>query len=149
MRSKKMVSGQVVLGLVALLPAANGCGPRFTARAEQPSAEARIQKIASLCSRYGAKHRRKPGSIEELKAWTKSLDKTELAKMGIEDADLAFVSPRDNQPFVLVKSPGSGPGDVLAYEKVGEGGKHYIVTPMGSAFELDGPELKRRVPSAK
>ena len=44
---------------------------------------------------------------------------------------------------------GSGPGDVLAYEKIGEGGKHYIVTPMGAAFELDEAELKRRVPSAK
>ena len=61
----------------------------------------------------------------------------------------SFVSPRDQQPFVFVRSGGSGPGDVLAYEKIGEGGKHYIVTPMGASFELDEAELKRRVPSAK
>jgi hypothetical protein len=143
-----MACGQLVLGL-AVLPVLSGCGPRFTAREEQPSAEARIQKLASLCNRYGARQRKKPGSIEELKAWTKNLDRTELTRLGIEDPETAFISPRDHQPFVLVKSPGSGPGDVLAYEKVGEGGKHYIVTPMGSAFELDEAELRRRVPSAK
>jgi hypothetical protein len=38
---------------------------------------------------------------------------------------------------------------VLAYEKIGEGEKHYIVTPLGNAFELDEAELKRRVPSSK
>ncbi len=39
--------------------------------------------------------------------------------------------------------------NVLAYEKIGAGGKHYIVTPMGGAFELDEAELKQRVPSAQ
>jgi len=105
--------------------------------------------LAGLCSKYAAKNRTKPASIDELKAWVKKLDKTELGRLGIDNPDTALVSPRDNQPYVLVKSAGSGPGDVLAYEKVGEGGKHYIVTPYGSAFELDEAELKRRVPSAQ
>ncbi len=87
--------------------------------------------------------------MEELKAWTKKLNKTELVQMGVDDPETAFVSPRDNQPYVLVKGGGSGPGDVLAYEQTGVGGKHYIVTPMGRAFELDDLELKRRVPSAQ
>jgi hypothetical protein len=147
MHRRKVVSGQVVLGLV-VLSLLNGCGPRLPDRV-QPSAEARIQKLAGLCNKFATRQRKKPASIEELKTWAKSLDKNDLVQMGIEDPDTAFVSPRDNQPYVLVRSGGSGPGDVLAYEKVGEGGKHYIVTPMGAAFELDEQELRRRVPSAK
>jgi hypothetical protein len=148
MHRRKVFSGQAVIGLVALTFLANGCRQGVPDR-EQPSAEARIQKLAGLSSSYAAKQRKKPASIDELKAWAKKLDKTELAQMRIEDPESAFVSPRDNQPYVLVKSAGSGPGDVLAYEKTGAGGKHYVVTPMGSAFELDDVELKRRVPSAR
>jgi hypothetical protein len=148
MRRRKVTYGQMVLGLAALFAFVNGCGPTVPYR-EQPSAEARIQKLASLSSAYAVQQKKKPASIDELKAWAKKLDKTELARLGIEDPESAFVSPRDNEPYVLVKSAGSGPGDVLAYEKTGAGGKHYVVTPMGSAFELDKAELKRRVPSAK
>ena len=148
MNRRKVMCCQAVLGLAAILPLANGCGPS-TGYKEQPSAAARIQRLASLCSKYAIRQRKRPTSIEDLKAWAKNLDKTELTQIGLEDPNTAFVSPRDNQPYVVVRSPGTGPGDVLAYEKTGEGGKHYIVTPMGSAFELDEAELKRRVPSAK
>jgi hypothetical protein len=138
----------MALGLVALFPLVNGCGPTVPYR-EQPSAEARIQKLAGLSSTYAVRLKKKPGSIDDLKAWVSKLDKTELGRLGIDDPEAAFVSPRDNLPYVLVKAGGSGPGDVLAYEKIGAGGKHYIVTPMGRAFELDEAELRRRVPSAK
>jgi hypothetical protein len=145
---RHLTGAGMLLGPVFVIALAGGCGPTVPYR-EQPSAEARIQKLAALCSTYALRQKKKPSSIEDLRDWAKRLDKTELARLGLEDPENAFISPRDNQPYVLVKSPGSGPGDVLAYEKMGAGGKHYIVTPMGSAFELDDTELKRRVPSAK
>jgi hypothetical protein len=148
MHRRKVFCCQVGMGLAVLIPLVSGCRQGVPYR-EQPSAEARVQKLAALCSAYAVQQKRKPASIDELKAWAKKLDKTEQARLGIEDPENAFVSPRDNEPYVLVKSAGSGPGDVLAYERTGAGGKHYIVTPMGSAFELDKAELKRRVPSAK
>jgi hypothetical protein len=147
MRLGGRVCSQVIVGLV-LFALANGCNTALEPQVP-PLAQARIRKLAALCSRYAVKQKKKPASIAELKAWVKKLSPTEMGELGIDDPETAFISPRDNQPFVLVKSGGSGPGDVLAYEKIGESGKHYIVTPMGAGFELDEAELRRRVPSAK
>ena len=147
MRWGKRIRRQAILGLV-VFSLAHGCSRPLEPQVP-PLAQARIRKLAALCSRYAVKQKKKPASIEELKAWVKKMSPTEMGELGLEDPETAFISPRDNQPFILVKSGGSGPGDVLAYEKIGEGGKHYIVTPMGAGFELDEAELKRRVPSAK
>jgi hypothetical protein len=144
----KVVGGRLVVGLAALVPVLSGCGPRLPDREPVP-ARTKILKFASLCTAYTASQKKKPSNIEELKSWAKTLNKSELERFGIDDLGSAFVSPRDNQPYVIVKSNRSGPGDVLAYEKTGEGGKHYIVTPMGSALELDEAELQRRLSLAK
>jgi hypothetical protein len=148
MHPRRVFRDFIVFGVGLSVPFVIGCGPNLPDRV-QPSAEARIAKLASICSKYAVKQNKKPANIDELKSWAKRLSKAELDQLGIEDPDAAFVSPRDHQPYVLVKSPGAGPGDVIAYEKTGEGGMHYIVTPYGRAFELDDAELKRRVPSAK
>src|SRR5439155_9574819 len=110
MHRRKAFCGPVLMGLFGLIFLVSGCKQGVPYR-EQPSAEARIQKIGALCNTYAARQRKKPSSIDELKAWLKKLDKTDLAQMGIEDPEAAFVSPRDNEPYVLVKSAGSGPGD--------------------------------------
>ena len=148
MRWRRLVAAQMLLGIIASALLA-GC-ERKLERHEPPLAQSRIRKLAAICSKFTVKQKRKPASMEEVKAWVKKLSPTELSELGgIEDADVAFVSPRDHELYVLVKSGGSGPGDVLAYEKIGEEGKHYIVTPMGASFELEKAELQRRVPSAK
>jgi hypothetical protein len=147
MRLGTAVRRPVFLGLVAF-SLVSGCSGHLEPQVP-PLAQARIRKLAALCSKYTVKQKKKPASIDDLKAWVKKLSPTEQGELGIDDPETAFISPRDSQPFVLVRSGGSGPGDVLAYEKIGEGGKHYIVTPMGAGFELDEVELKRRVPSAK
>jgi hypothetical protein len=107
----------------------------------------RIRNLASLCSQYAFKHKRRPASIEELKAWLKKLSPAERQELRAEDPESALTSPRDNQPFVLIRT--ATPRDILAYEKIGEGGKHYVVTATGGVIELEDAELKRRVPSAK
>jgi hypothetical protein len=147
MRLRNLFRGKVILGLVTIT-LSDGCS-RTLELHEPPLAQARIGKLAGLCSKYVVKQKKKPASVEELKAWVKKLSKSEVDELRIEDPEIAFISPRDNQLFVLVRSGGSGPGDVLAYERIGEGGKHYIVTAMGASFELEHAELQRRVPSAQ
>src|SRR5262245_60666449 len=142
MHRRKLLCGSAVLGLAVLLPLLNGCGPSVPYR-EQPSAEARVQKLAALCSAYAVQNKRKPTSIDELKGWAKKLDKNEQVRLGIDDPESAFISPRDNEAYVIVKAAGSGPGDVLAYEKTGAGGKQLVVTAKDSYFVLDSTELKR------
>ena len=82
-----------------------------------------------------------------MKAWLKKLSPTERHELRVEDPESALTSPRDNQPFVLIKT--ATPRDILAYEKIGEGGKHYVVTATGGVIQLEEAELKRRVSGAK
>jgi hypothetical protein len=141
----RTVRRRVIVSVVAMALAL-GCSKPLELH-EPPVIHTRIRNLASLCSQYSVKHKKRPASIEELKAWVKKMSPSERNELRIEDPETAFVSPRDNQPFVLVRA--TTPRDIIAYEKVGEGGKHYIVTATGGAIELDDAELKRRVPSAK
>jgi hypothetical protein len=146
MQWRKIVSGRRALTLAALIALVNGCSKELEVH-EAPVVHTRIRNLASLCGKYAIRHSKRPASIEELKAWAKKLSPSERNELRIEDPETAFVSPRDHQPFVLVRA--TTPRDILAYEKIGEGGKHYVVTAVGSTFELDEAELKQRIPSAK
>jgi hypothetical protein len=142
---KVMVQRRVIVAVFAMA-VAHGCSRPLEVH-EAPVIHSRIRNLASLSSQYANKHKRKPASIDELKAWLKKLSQSERAELRVEDPETALTSPRDNQSFVLVRT--SSPGAILAYEKIGEGGKHYVVTAVGGVFELDDAELRSRVPSAK
>jgi hypothetical protein len=148
MRRLNPFCGQFLLWLAVVNVLMSGCGPRMPSQEPVPAKD-KILKFASLCTAYSARQKKKPSSTEDLKAWVKTMNKSELERLGIDDLATAFVSPRDNQPFVVVNSKRSGPGDLMAYEQTGAGGKHYIVTAMGSVLELDEATLQRRLSQAK
>jgi hypothetical protein len=113
--------------------------------------EKHILKIISLYSEFRAAHRGKPPrDARALKSWAQRLKKEKLAERGIENLDDAFVSPRDKQPYVLVKpeaarpGPGGRPAMLWVYEKtVGGDGKRMAANPMGYAFKVDEERLKK------
>ena len=134
---RNAVGGHVVLGLVGLFAFVSGCSQKIEPQ-EPPLGYARIQKAASACRQFAASHKRQPSSVDELKAWAKKLPKTQLDYMGIENLDEAFISPRDQQPYVIRGgSQKPGPMMIQMYEKTGEGGKRYVATNTGSILELE------------
>lgn len=137
MKLRKAVYGQVMLGVAALVPFLNGCSKSEEVGAP-PLALSRIQKLASVCREFAVANRRQPANIEELKNWAKKLPQAQQTNLGIENVDEAFISPRDQQPYVIrggAQKP--GPMMILAHEKTGEGGKRYVVTTTGSVLELE------------
>lgn len=140
MHSGRFVCCQTVLGLVVLLSFAFGCGERIE---PQPLSlpEARIRNFGKVYREFQTAQHKKPANLEELKTWAKKLPKTRLDELEIADIDEVFVSPRDNQPYVLKATP-AGPWQVVAHEKTGMAGKRYVITAMGSALELDESAFK-------
>ena len=87
------------------------------------------------------------GTIDELKAWAKKLPKEKLDAMGIDNVDEAVVSPRDQQPYVLVRG---GPQMMIqAHEKIGAGGKRYVLYSTGSVFEMGDDAFKQLMANAR
>jgi hypothetical protein len=62
-----------------------------------------------------------------------------------------FVSPRDHEPYVLVKAPkmAMGPMGVLAFEKTGVEGKHLAVSEMANVTSIDDAAAASETPAGK
>jgi hypothetical protein len=140
-------------GLLALMMGlclVAGCGPIGPGKTDLSTDEKHILKLASLYTDFkGAHQGAVPKDAAELKQWAKGMKKEDLAKRGIDNLDEAFVSPRDHQPYVLVKpelgkmGPGGRPPMLLAYEQTGVSGKRMCANGMGYAWEADEEQLKQ------
>jgi hypothetical protein len=133
-----------MLPLAALLTLLNGCSQTIEPQVP-PVAMARIQRLASICREFAASQKKQAANMDEVKAWAKKLPKDKLDWLKIDDVEEAFVSPRDQQPYALVRGAAQKPGPMMiqAYEKVGEKGKRYVVTTTGSVLELEEAAFKQ------
>lgn len=107
-----------------------------------------IMKFLTVWSAYKQSHNgRAPADEKELKAWAKTLKPDRLAKLGLKDIDSVFNSPRDGQPYALVKMgrERGGMSQVLAYERTGVDGKRKTVSTMGSVSDMDEATFSRAV----
>jgi hypothetical protein len=141
--------------LVVLLGLFAGCADKPT-KTDLPPEEKHILKIASLYIDFRSKNGRPPKDADELKGFAKKMDPKDLAARGIDDVDKAFVSPRDNQPYKVIKPDAVKPAGkgappfpmVVIYEATGVGGKRMVASGMaGGAFEWDEERLKQHVPN--
>jgi hypothetical protein len=77
-----------------------------------------------------------PSNAEQIRDWAKKQPKEKLAHLGVEDVDNACVSPRDNQPYVVIELV-MGMGPIVAHEKDGVGGRRLVVNSQGSVIDAD------------
>ena len=121
------------------------------AAAEQAST---LKPLAVIYGKYQGEHQGRPPANEaEFKAYVQSSAKPILEANGIQSVEALFISSRDQQPFVILYGPLTGPPGpagqpVFAYEKVGVDGKRYVATSLGAVHELDEAEFRKVVPAA-
>jgi len=136
--------------LFAFCVVAAGCEGK-TGRELEP-VEANVKNIAIFYGRYLSQNRgRTPPDQEALKKFITSHPATELAALKITDVEQLFVSPRDNQPYVVLygaKLPPPGPSGspVIAYEKDGAGGRRFVAFANAGVEELDDVRFRQLVP---
>jgi hypothetical protein len=151
----EVTRGRSLLVLAVAVCLFGGC-QRGPTKTDLSPDEKHILKIVTLYTDFrGAHQGRGPRDARELKDWAKGLKKEQLDARGIEDLDSAFISPRDNQPYVLVKpeaarpGPGGRPAMLWVYEKTGVDGKRMAANAMGYAFEMDEEQFKELVPAGR
>jgi len=136
--------------LFSLTLVAAGCQDK-TGRELEP-VESNVKNIAIFYGRYVSQNRgRTPPNEEALKKFIASHPATELAALKITDVEQLFVSPRDNQPYVVrygAKLPPPGPSGspVIAYEKDGVGGRRFVAFAHAGVEELDDARFRQLVP---
>ena len=128
------VSRIVVLGSLCLA----GCGSRD---GTLPPAKANLQQVAILLGKYqGANKGKMPAHVDELKKFVKANPNVAAAPI---DVETVFVSPRDQEPFVLVQAQSKGgipPPHIktmIAHEKTGQSGRRYVAYATAEVEEVD------------
>jgi hypothetical protein len=158
----------VCLGALGVSLLLLGCTSRS---ARQNPTEEGIRDAQKVFTKFMATHQgRGPKDEAEWKDFLSKLTSKDLQEMGIEDVNKALTSPRDNQPYVIVygqsgsgapsnvkpdgRAPSKPPAQyrrpIVMYEKVGSGGRRYVLYSQGGGFqEVTDAEFKEMMPDAQ
>jgi hypothetical protein len=138
--------------VAATLTAASlGCS-----RQEEPitKQEAHLKALAVCYGRFIGQHQgNPPQSEEEFKTFIQSIPAEQIPG-GSADMNSLFVSPRDNQPYVVrydLDRTQLMPGPtmpIVAYEQTGVEGKRYVADMVGGVQEVEEAKFKELVPDA-
>ena len=151
MRSPQAVRHAVGLVCLSMLVVLGGCGG---GRKPQPKSEAHLQALAVFYGRYLSQNRGRPPADEKaFKQFLAKFDPSEFKGFGLSTADEMFVSPRDNQPYVVrynvpVGPPGPQGPSAVAYEQTGVDEKRYVAFALGGVEEVDEARSRQLVPEA-
>ena len=148
MTTRKLTVQGLAAGLLLLMPALfSGCGS--DADLIESPAGVRLRGLAAVILDYSVNVGKGPPNADDLKKYMKTaMQGFQLQMNGIDpnDVDAAFVSLRDNQPFVvrwgvgLTVSKNNTP--VLAYEKDGKDGKRLLAYANGKLDVVDEAKFK-------
>jgi hypothetical protein len=143
-----------ILAVIAL----PGCGSNVAPPAAR---DTNLESLARLYGMCTGQMGRPPASAEELKSFIAQMPAGQRQAMGVADAEKLFISPRDNQPYVVRWGQGGGaPGasngstqpastgeTVIAYEKIGFEGKRFVAFDIGRTEEVDDARFRELVPN--
>jgi len=134
------IHGRTLLGglFAFVVIGAVGCGDGEGDKPGASETEQQLRRIARVYGTYQGAHRGAVAANEqELKDWIASLPEEQQKLLGMSGGDSVWVSPRDNQPFVIrfgqeAGPPAMGPPSevkdpILVHEKTGQDGKRYVV----------------------
>jgi hypothetical protein len=150
------VAGWTLFGLAGIAFLAAGCRKKVEQHADE--AKTRITRLGTLFGRYSSLHQGVgPPDEKAFKEFIRSMPADQAQSIsGLDQSkvDDLFVSPRDSQPYVILygtmmSAPGPEGAPLIAYEKVGSGGKHYVYISPGKVEEVDDARLNELVPKGR
>jgi hypothetical protein len=120
-----------------------GCdGTKNPAGAEVQTSK--LRAIAVLYNQYQSSQRRQPPENEaEFKAYLKTLPQSQLDAWKISDIDQAFVSDRDNEPYVILYGKQAASGRLIGSEKHGKDGKRMVAHHTGQVELVDEAQFQK------
>jgi hypothetical protein len=129
-------------GSVIAFVAISGCNSTAPPKVTQ-TVESNLKAIHVFFGQYSAQHQGRPPANEQaFRGFLKSLPAERLESMAVSNMDSLFVSPRDNQPIVVLYNqpasmPGVGTTKLLAHETTGVNGQRFVLLTTGEIQEVD------------
>jgi hypothetical protein len=112
----------------------------------EPEAKVRLTRLLRLYQVYVEKNRKGPANEQALRAFGQKLSSQERDGYLIgDDLDGIFISPRDQQPFVVrynLKLEPGGPTRAVAWEAAGKDGKRFVALSPLYVEEYDEETFK-------
>jgi hypothetical protein len=139
----------IVLAGIVLPGAFYGCSRQAPPLTQQA---VHLKDLAVAYGRFIPRHRgQTPANEQEFREFVQQIREELPSKP--TDVNSLFVSPRDNQPYVIrygIPSTMGGPqAPVIAYEQQGVGGKRYVANMLGAVEEVDEARFRELVPDAE
>lgn len=148
-QSMNFLRTHVCVALAALL-FLSGCG---TTKVEgTPPDEQNLKTLSILYGQFRGKMRRPPANLAEFKKFLESTKADTGAELRVEgDVEKFLISPRDNQPYVILWNVNARTGipDPVAYEQTGASGTRMVGLGSGAVEFADEERFKALVPNAK
>jgi hypothetical protein len=121
-----------------------GCGRE--ASKSEPDAQVRLNKVLRLYQAYVEKNKNGPANEQALREFGQKLSPKERADYLIgDDLDNIFISPRDNQKYVIrynLKLDQGGETRAVAWEANTKDGKRFVALSVGYVAEYDDQAFK-------
>lgn len=139
MRLATPLAGSVILMVGFVLLGQTGC--------RQPRAKvevSRLQQLSVFYGRYMSQNKgQTPTSEKQFKEFIQKVDSS-------VNVDELFVSPRDNEPYVVRYKEGMvAPGAVTVHEKTGVDGQRMVSLSTGEVRTVDETEFKKLMAGSK
>ena len=127
------------LVLSVSLGCSGGGGPKGTS---DPEAKLRLEKLLELYRMHISQKQKGPANEQAFKEFISKLSPDEKASLQLpENLDSLFVSPRDNQKYVirygLAHVDPAGELEAIMWEETGQNGKRYVALSNGYVDEKD------------
>jgi hypothetical protein len=128
-----------------------GCGSRDGMSNASPD-DSRIKELTTTYAMYmNLKGARPPANEADFKAFISESGDALLKSAEVGTVDELFVSPRDNEPYVIAYGSEAAKmlsrGGVVIYERSGKDGRRLVGNRGGFVNELDDAEFRRLVPA--
>ena len=129
----------IVLAALVVCP---GCPPPSEA---QSSGNKEIRVILDFALKYKSDTKEWATAADELIAWIKKLNPKELEFRKITNIEEAFVSPRDNEQYVIPEQTGGRTAEkylILVIEATGKDGKKMVALENDMVREMSSGEIE-------